>query len=272
MATSVIDSAPRAVESPSSTAVIDLRQVVVAFDQFVVLDHLDFSLGEGELRFLIGPNGAGKTTLMDLVSGKVKPTDGRATLRTRAGGLLRDVDITKQQEHDLVRLGLARKFQTPSVFRSLTCFENLEVALGFRSSLPSLLLKLQGNKRERIHEALETVGLNERAHVLAGSLSHGQLQWLEIAMLLVQEPSVLLLDEPVAGMTRQERETTGDLLHRLEGQHSILVTEHDMDFVRQFSRTVTVLHQGRLLAEGSVAEIQSNREVVEVYLGRSHAD
>jgi len=253
----------------AAVSVIGVEQVVVAFDGFVVIDHLDFSLSEGELRFLIGPNGAGKTTLMDLVSGKVKPTEGRVTLRTRQGDRLREVDIARHQEHELVRLGLARKFQTPSVFRSLTCFENLEVALGFRALLPSLLRRLGRDERERIHETLEVVGLSDRAHVLAGSLSHGQLQWLEIAMLLVQEPSVLLLDEPVAGMTRQERETTGELLHRLEGKHSILITEHDMDFVRQFSRTVTVLHQGRLLAEGEVADIQSNPEVVEVYLGRS---
>jgi len=253
----------------TAVSVIGVEQVVVAFDGFVVIDHLDFSLGEGELRFLIGPNGAGKTTLMDLVSGKVKPTEGRVTLRMRLGDRLREVDIARHQEHELVRIGLARKFQTPSVFRSLTCFENLEVALGFRALLPSLLRRLGRDERERIHETLEVVGLSDRAHVLAGSLSHGQLQWLEIAMLLVQEPSVLLLDEPVAGMTRQERETTGELLHRLEGKHSILITEHDMDFVRQFSRTVTVLHQGRLLAEGGVADIQSNPEVVEVYLGRS---
>lgn len=253
----------------AAISVIGVEQVVIAFDGFVVIDHLDFSLAEGELRFLIGPNGAGKTTLMDLVSGKVKPTEGRVTLRTRRGDRLREVDIAKHQEHELVRLGLARKFQTPSVFRSLTCFENLEVALGFRALLPSLLRRLGRADRDRIHDTLETVGLADRAHVLAGSLSHGQLQWLEIAMLLVQEPSVLLLDEPVAGMTRQERDTTGELLHRLEGKHSILITEHDMDFVRQFSRTVTVLHQGRLLAEGTVADIQSNPEVVEVYLGRS---
>ena len=258
-----------AISAPTGVAVIELHDIVVSFDGFVVLDHLDFALGEGELRRLIGPNGAGKTTLMDLVSGKTKPTEGRVTLRARSSGELREVNIAQHQEHELVRLGLARKFQTPSVFRSLTCFENLEVALGFRSLLPSLLRRLGRYDRDRIHETLETVGLTDRVHVLAGALSHGQLQWLEIAMLLVQEPSVLLLDEPVAGMTRQERETTGGLLHRLEGKHSILITEHDMDFVRQFSRTVTVLHQGRLLAEGAVADIQSNPEVIEVYLGRS---
>ena len=255
----------------TATAAIEVEDIVVAFDRFVVLDHLSFSLGEGELRFLIGPNGAGKTTLMDVLSGKTRPTSGRVHLRSRRGDLVRDVDVLKQQEHELVRYGLVRKFQAPSLFKSLTCYENLEVALGFRSVLPSLLRPASRRQRERIHSALETVGLEGRTNVLAGSLSHGEKQWLEIALLLVQEPAVLLLDEPVAGMTRQEREATGELLHSLEGRHSVLVTEHDMDFVRQFSRTVTVLHQGRVIAEGPVSEIQSNAEVVEVCLGRSHA-
>jgi urea transport system ATP-binding protein len=251
--------------------VINVEDVVVAFDRFVVLDHLSLALEEGELRFLIGPNGAGKTTLMDVLSGKTRPTSGRVHFRARRGDGVQDIDILKQQEHDLVRHGLVRKFQTPSLFKSLTCFENLEVALGFRTLLPSLLRPASRSQRERIHATLEIVGLDSRAEVLAGALSHGEKQWLEIALLLVQEPSVLLLDEPVAGMTRQEREATGALLHTLEGRHSILITEHDMDFVRQFSRTVTVLHQGRVIAEGLVSEIQSNAEVVEVYLGRSHA-
>ena len=256
--------------------VLEVQDVVVSFSGFVVLNHLDFSLGEGELRFLIGPNGAGKTTLMDLISGKAKPASGHVVMRYRPDGVIgegdvREVRVEKQQEHELVRHGLARKFQTPSVFRSLTCFENLEVSLGYRAMLPALLRPVSSAQRDRIYAALETVGLTARARTIAGSLSHGELQWLEIALLLVQEPSILLLDEPVAGMTRREREQTGELLHQLEGRHSILITEHDMDFVRQFSRTVTVMHQGRLLAEGNVADIQSNPEVVEVYLGRAHA-
>ncbi|MEX2375978.1 MAG: urea ABC transporter ATP-binding protein UrtD [Dehalococcoidia bacterium] len=263
--------------SPDALPVIEVQGVTVSFSGFVVLNHLDFALGEGELRFLIGPNGAGKTTLMDLISGKIKPDSGHVVMRYRPDGVIgqgevREVRVEKQQEHQLVRHGLARKFQTPSVFRSLTCFENLEVALGYRTMLPALLLPASASQRERVYAALETVGLSARARTLAGSLSHGELQWLEIALLLVQEPSVLLLDEPVAGMTRREREQTGELLHELEGRHSILVTEHDMDFVRQFSRTVTVLHQGRLLAEGSVSDIQSNPDVVEVYLGRARAE
>ncbi|MGE0228721.1 MAG: urea ABC transporter ATP-binding protein UrtD [Dehalococcoidia bacterium] len=252
--------------------VIQVEQAVVSFDGFVVLDHLDFSLRQGELRFLIGPNGAGKTTLMDLLSGKVRLDSGRARFLTHPGEpAARAVDINRYKKHELVRLGIGRKFQTPSVYRSLTCFENIEVALGFRTALPRLLRRASGTERDRIHSALERVGLADRAAVVAGALSHGEQQWLEIALLLVQNPAVLLLDEPVAGMTRPERERTGALLHALEGTHSIIVTEHDMEFVRQFSRTVTVLHQGRVLAEDSVDEVQSNPAVIEVYLGRARA-
>ncbi len=251
--------------------IIQVEQAVVAFDGFVVLDHLDFSLREGELRFLIGPNGAGKTTLMDLLSGKVRLESGRVRFLPRPGDTTaRAIDVTRHQKHQLVRLGIGRKFQTPSVYRSLTCYENIEVALGFRSRLPRLLLPLSTEARERIHSVLEQVGLAGRAQALAGALSHGEQQWLEIALLLVQDPPVLLLDEPVAGMTRRERERTGALLHSLEGRHSIIVTEHDMEFVREFSRTVTVLHQGRILAEDTVDVIQSDPAVIEVYLGRSH--
>jgi urea transport system ATP-binding protein len=270
MTATAIASSPSASPNAESLPVIEVNQAVVSFDGFVVLDHLDFTLREGELRFLIGPNGAGKTTLMDLLSGKVRLAEGRARLRSRHGGRVREVDLLRQQRHRIVHLGLSRKFQTPSVFASLTCYQNLEVALGFRSMLPSLFRRLPVQERERIHEALERVGLSQRAHVLAGSLAHGERQWLEIALLLVQEPRVLLLDEPVAGMTRRERERTGELLHSLEGQHTILITEHDMEFVRQFARTVTVLHQGRILAEGPVDAVQSDPAVIEVYLGRSH--
>jgi urea transport system ATP-binding protein len=181
------------------------------------------------------------------------------------------IDVTRQPKHKLVRLGLGRKFQTPSVYRSLTCWENLEVSLGFRTGLVAQLRGLRAVQRDRIAATLEQVGLLGRVRALAGELSHGEQQWLEIAMLLVQEPTVLLLDEPVAGMTGRERERTGALLHDLERHHSIVITEHDMEFVRQFSRTVTVLHQGKVLAEGTVDEIQRNRDVVEVYLGRSRA-
>ena len=264
----------RPIRSPRRLrAVVDevliVRDLVVSFDGFVVLNHLDFELENGELRFLIGPNGAGKTTLMDVLSGKTRPDSGEVTFVTKEVVAHPRIDVTRTAQHKLVRLGLGRKFQTPSVYQSLTCWENLEVSLGFRSGLIALLRGLGSRQREKVASTLEQVRLIDRANVQAGALSHGERQWLEIAMLLVQEPSLLLLDEPIAGMTGRERERTGELLHELEGRHSIVVTEHDMAFVREFSRTVTVLHQGRMLAEGPVSEIQANAEVTEVYLGRS---
>src|SRR6185503_12662148 len=243
--------------------ILELDDIVVSFDGFTVLDHLSLSVSRGELRFLIGPNGAGKTTLLDLLTGKTRPVSGKATYDGH-------VDITKQAEHKLVRMGIGRKFQTPAIYKSLTCLEHLEVALGFRKLLPSLFGTAGKKERDRMREALVTVGLLEQAHTKAGTLSHGEQQWLEIATLLVQDPKLLLLDEPVAGMTRPEREKTGELLNTLAGQHTIIVTEHDMDFVRRFARQVTVLHMGKVLTEGSIDEVQNNESVVEVYLGRSH--
>ena len=241
---------------------LTLQGVVVSFDGFTVLDRLSLDVARGELRFLIGPNGAGKTTLLDLLTGKTRPVAGKAIYDGH-------VDITRQPEHTLVRLGIGRKFQTPAVYKSLTCLEHLEVALGFRRLLPVLFGTPGKRERDRMREVLVTVGLLERAHTKAGALSHGEQQWLEIGTLLVQDPELLLLDEPVAGMTRAEREKTGELLNTLAGQHTIIVTEHDMDFVRRFARKVTVLHMGKVLTEGSIDEVQSNPEVVEVYLGRS---
>lgn len=237
-----------------------LEDVTVSFDGFVVLNKLNLSVDDGELRFLIGPNGAGKTTLLDLVTGKVRPDSGKVTFDDH-------VDISRQAEHSLVRMGIGRKFQTPSIYKSLTCLEHLEVSIGFRHGLPSLFGLMGQRERERVEEALETVGLKHRAQMRAGELSHGEKQWLEIAMLLVQEPKLLLLDEPVAGMTRQEREKTGELMHGLAGKHTIIVTEHDMDFVRKFSRRVTVLHMGSVLTEGDIDHVQNDPGVVEVYLG-----
>ena len=239
-----------------------LRDITVAFDGFTVLDELSLSVEQGELRFLIGPNGAGKTTLLDLLTGKVRPA---------AGSVMYDgsVDVSRHSEHSLVRLGIGRKFQTPAIYRSLTCWEHLEVAIGFRRGVMGLFGSLSRFERDRIVEALDAVGLTQRARTRAGILSHGEQQWLEIAMLLVQDPKLLLLDEPVAGMTGHERQKTGELLHALEGKHTIIVTEHDMDFVRRFSRGVTVLHLGRVIKEGSIEEVQADAMVAEVYLGRS---
>lgn len=269
---------------PNSLLYID--ELVVSFDGFVVLDHLDLELAAGELRFLIGPNGAGKTTLMDVISGKVRAASGQvlfdvsaidpeeaadANTEAMAVGVSasdRSVDLTRLREDEIVKHGIGRKFQTPSVFGSLTCYENVEVASGFRDSLFKFFLPVRKSEKERLMQALERVGLEGRRDVAASALSHGERQWLEIAMLLVQNPKLLLLDEPVAGMTGRERERTGELLHALEGSHTLLVTEHDMDFVRQFSRTVTVLHMGKVLREGTVDMIQSDPEVQEVYTGR----
>jgi urea transport system ATP-binding protein len=244
--------------------ILNLEDVTVAFDGFTVLDSLSLKVDKGELRFLIGPNGAGKTTLLDLLTGKVRPTTGRALYDEGK------VDISKQAEDRLVRLGIARKFQTPTIYRSLTCFEHLEVSIGFKRRLPALFGRLSAAEREKIEQALETVGLADRANVRAGSLSHGECQWLEIGMLLVQDPQLLLLDEPIAGMTGTEREKTGELIHTLAGQRTVIITEHDMEFVRRFSRKVTVLHLGKVLSEGTIDEVQQNPMVVEVYLGRSH--
>jgi len=267
---------------PSET-LLKIEDLVVSFDGFRVLDDLSIAIGRGELRFLIGPNGAGKTTLMDVISGKIRAQSGRVTFgeQTKASGQaapetidirgeisFEGSELTRLREDQIVDMGIARKFQTPSVFGSLTCFENVEVAAGFRDGILRFLLPLQAKRRDSIHNALERVGLATRSEVLGAALSHGERQWLEIAMILVQDPKLLLLDEPVAGMTGRERERTGELLHGLEGSHTIIITEHDMDFVRQFARTVTVLHMGKRLREGTIDEIQRDPLVQEVYTGR----
>lgn len=242
------------------TRILDVQNVTVSFDGFKVLDNLNFAMDTGELRFLIGPNGAGKTTLLDIVTGKTRASKGRIVYDGAK-------DITRQQEHHRVRMGISRKFQTPSIFGSLSVLENLEAAAGFRTSY---LRGLSGAQRDHVISTLGKIGLNHRAHVLAGQLSHGEKQWLEIGMLLTQKPRLLLLDEPVAGMTTRERERTGELLQSIRGECSVLVVEHDMVFVRQFASKVTVLHMGQLLCEGPVETVQSDSRVIEVYLGRSH--
>lgn len=268
-----------------STSLLAVQEIVVSFDGFRVLDHLSIDIAPGELRFLIGPNGAGKTTLMDVISGKVRAESGavlfdvdtlsksaqRSDMEAMAAGASPSdptVDLTRLTEDQIVRRGIGRKFQTPSVFGSLTCYENVEVASGFRDRLLSFFLPVKRERKERLMWALERVGLEGRRDMPASALSHGERQWLEIGMLLVQDPKLLLLDEPVAGMTGRERERTGELLHALEGRHSLIVTEHDMEFVRQFARTVTVLHMGKVLREGDVETIHADPEVQEVYTGR----
>ncbi len=243
--------------------ILDVQDVRVSFDGFKVLDGLNFSIDRGEIRFLIGPNGAGKSTLLDIITGKTKPTSGRVLFDGSQ-------DIHRHAEYKRVRQGIGRKFQTPAVFSSLTVYENLEAAIGFKSHLPRLLQRVDTAQESRIGTILDTIGLKEKAYSPAGLLSHGQKQWLEIGMLLVQEPKLMLLDEPVAGMTRRERDKTGELLHKIGKDRSILVVEHDMQFVRQFASTVSVLHSGKLLCEGPVEQVQADPQVIEVYLGRKH--
>lgn len=244
----------------SGASILALDAVSVAFDGLTVLDDLCFAMQPGELRFVIGPNGAGKTTMLDVITGKTRPAKGRVTFDGA-------VDLCRLQEHEIASRGVGRKFQTPSVFGSLTVEENLAVAIGRKDAWFAFLRPLPAAHRERIAEVLEQVGLAERAREPASALSHGETQWLEIGMLLVQDPKLLLLDEPVAGMTRPERDKTGALLMGIRGNHSILVVEHDMAFVREFADTVTVLHLGRVLSEGPMQAVQNDPRVVEVYLG-----
>jgi urea transport system ATP-binding protein len=242
--------------------ILSLEGVHKEFDGFKAINDLNFYMDEGELRVIIGPNGAGKSSMLDLITGRTKPDKGKIEFG-------RDTDLTKLNEHQINRLGIGRKFQTPSVYIDHTVFENIWLSLeGSRSIWSTLFSRLKPAQRERIHEVLVTIGLTSKADTKAGALSHGQKQWLEIGMLLAQNPKLLLVDEPAAGMTDEETRETGELLMSLAGKHSIVVIEHDMVFVRQIARKVTVLHQGHILCEGTVDEVQNNERVIEVYLGR----
>jgi len=242
------------------SAQLHVDAVTVSFDGFRALDALTLSLEAGELRCVVGPNGAGKTTLMDVITGKTRPTSGAVRFLDR--------DITRLPEHEIVAAGIGRKFQRPTVFPAHTVFENLELTTRGRKSVARLLFaSLSTDERRAIDRTLELIGLVEHQDRLAGLLSHGQKQWLEIGMLLVQDPKLLLVDEPVAGMTQGEIERTAEILASLAGKHTVVVVEHDMDFVRSIARTVTVLHEGRVLAEGPMREVQNDPRVVEVYLG-----
>jgi urea transport system ATP-binding protein len=245
-------------------ALLCVDSVSVSFDGFKALDALTLVLDEGELRCIIGPNGAGKTTLQDVITGKTKPDTGTVFL---VGD---DTDLTQLAEHEIAQRGVCRKFQRPTVFQGHTVFENLELALpGKKGVFASLFARLTPEDRLTIERTLVTIGLQDVAQTRAGLLSHGQKQWLEIGMLLAQNPRVLLVDEPVAGMTHQESERTAELLKSLAGEHTVVVVEHDMEFVRSIARTVTVLHEGRVLAEGPMDVVQSDPKVIEVYLGGS---
>ena len=242
--------------------VLMLENINVSFDGFKALTDLSLNIGVGELRCVIGPNGAGKTTLMDVITGKTKPQSGRAFYD-------QSTDLLHLEPADIAQRGIGRKFQKPTVFEALTVFENLEIAQKTDKSVwTSLRAKLNSEQRDRIDEMLATLRLGAERNRKAGLLSHGQKQFLEIGMLLVQEPHLLLLDEPAAGMTDAETEYTAELFRGLAGKHSLMVVEHDMGFVETIADHVTVLHQGQVLAEGSLREVQANEQVIEVYLGR----
>ncbi len=244
-------------------AILAVRGLRVVFDGFVAIDGIDFTVRRGELRFLIGPNGAGKTTLIDVITGLTKPAAGSVRFEGH--------ELVGRREHRIVKLGIGRTFQTATVFEELTVLENIDLAASFRMPLPALFRRRVGVSR-RVAEVLETTQLADHAERPAGVLSHGQRQWLEIGMLIAQDPRLLLLDEPVAGMTREERERTGILLRQITRNHTVVVIEHDMEFLRRFASVVTVLHEGKVLTEGTVAQVQADPKVQEVYLGRSKKD
>ena len=242
-----------------------IDDISVSFDGFKALNQLSLSIAVGELRCIIGPNGAGKTTMMDVITGKTRPDAGTAFFGST-------IDLLKLRENEIAQVGIGRKFQKPTVYEPLSVLENLELSLkadrGVRTSLGS---RLSGEQLDKLDAMLHRIHLRDQASRQAGLLSHGQKQWLEIGMLLMQDPALLLLDEPVAGMTDEETERTAELFLSLQGQHSLVVVEHDMHFVEQLTqghRTVTVLHEGSVLAEGTLAAVQQNPQVVEVYLGR----
>jgi len=249
------------VPDTSKGYILYVEDLSVSFDGFKAINNLNLYIRDGELRCIIGPNGAGKTTLMDIITGKTKPDKGSVFFG-------QDIDLLQFSEPEIAKIGIGRKFQKPTVFEQHTVFENLELAMAANKRVwYTLTAQLSAEQIDRIDEILLQAGLIELKFVPASMLSHGQKQWLEIAMLVMQEPRLLLVDEPVSGMTHQEMDKTAELLHQLAGKHSVVVVEHDMDFVRSIATDVTVLHQGSVLAEGSMDQVQANPEVVSVYLG-----
>jgi urea transport system ATP-binding protein len=243
-----------------SELILSVEDLTVSFDGFKAVDGLNFYVEKDELRCVIGPNGAGKTTLLDMICGKTKPSAGVVRFK--------NYDLVNMIEYQITRAGVGRKFQTPSVYEDLTVFENLEISYPKRRGIVgSLFFKRDRELLDKIDEVAEQIFLAEVLRQKAGQLSHGQKQWLEIGMLLMQDPELLLLDEPVAGMSAREREQTAELLNRISKGRSIVVIEHDMAFVRLIAYKVTVLHQGKLLAEGSMDQVQSDERVIDVYLG-----
>ncbi|MGD8957206.1 MAG: urea ABC transporter ATP-binding protein UrtD [Chromatiaceae bacterium] len=247
----------------SHGTVLYMEDVSVSFDGFKAINALNFYVNAGELRCLIGPNGAGKTTMMDIITGKTRPDTGTCWFGAR-------MNLLQMSEPEIALAGIGRKFQKPTVFEHHSVFENLELSMaGPKGVWRTLRARLNPAERARIDEVLVLIGLADEAQRLAGALSHGQKQWLEIGMLLMQNPLLLLVDEPAAGMTHQEMDRTVALLSSLAGEHSVVVVEHDMDFVRALNSRVTVLHQGSVLAEGNMDQVQNDPKVVEVYLGES---
>ena len=242
--------------------ILYLEDVHVSFDGFKAINGLSLDIAPGELRCIIGPNGAGKTTMMDIITGKTRPDSGQVFFGST-------IDLLRYREAEIAALGIGRKFQKPTVFEHLSVFENLELALATDKRVRhSMVFSLTGEEKDRLGEVLQTIHLADSAARLAGNLSHGQKQWLEIGMLLMQDPKLLLLDEPVAGMTDEETERTAQLFLSLKGKHSLMVVEHDMSFIRTISEKVTVLCDGSVLAEGTLDQVQADERVIEVYLGR----
>ncbi|MEY4645455.1 MAG: hypothetical protein RLZZ596_2286 [Pseudomonadota bacterium] len=242
--------------------ILYLEDVSVSFDGFKAINKLSLDIAPGELRCIIGPNGAGKTTMMDIITGKTRPDEGSLFFGST-------IDLLRHSEPEIAQLGIGRKFQKPTVFEQLTVFENLELALKTNKAVPSsIFFRLDSEQSDRLAQMLETIHLADSVARMAGSLSHGQKQWLEIGMLLMQDPKLLLLDEPVAGMTDDETARTAELFLSLKGRHSLVVVEHDMGFIKSISEQVTVLCDGTVLAQGTLDQVQADDRVIEVYLGR----
>jgi urea transport system ATP-binding protein len=248
----------------SEDLILKCENVVMDYDGFKALNNCNFSVHYNELRVVIGPNGAGKTTLLDVICGKTHPTSGTITFG-------HNINLIGKNAEDITKLGVGRKFQAPSIYGNLSVWQNLDLSLKRASKgvFPTLMGRSTPVERERIGDALASIGLEADAHTRAGSLSHGQKQWLEIGMVMLQDPSLLLVDEPVAGMSDKETEQTGQLLRSLAEKHAIVVIEHDMDFVRQIATIVTVLAEGTVICEGTVEQVQADNHVREIYLGRA---
>jgi urea transport system ATP-binding protein len=246
--------------SSNTDFVLAVENLTVSFDGFKAVNDLSFYVDENEIRVIIGPNGAGKTTVLDLICGRTKATEGSIKFRNK--------ELTKLKEHDIVKAGVGRKFQTPSIYGDLSVFENLEISFPRgRSVFGALVFKRDEEVVNKVHEIANMIFLGDQLDRQAELLSHGQKQWLEIGMLLMQDPDLLMLDEPVAGMSVGERQQTAELLRSIIKDRSVIVIEHDMQFVAQIADKVTVLHQGKILAEGSVDKVKSDPKVIEVYLG-----